>query len=432
MRTSISLTVLAFLTACGGMSNHELGENPDDGVTSPGENDDSNTSGTTSGSSSETLPVPECYAGEDIQTAIDQASNGDTVLICAGVHQVNLEIPRNITLDVEEPALQTTLDGGGTDPVILVLVDRRLTVRNLEIINGEGGGNWAGGIEAADASDLVVEYCDVHDNHGMIGGIQGPYNGSAALFDVLVRDNTGDYAGGMGIGTGSLVATEITGNHATLRGGGVWVYPFQGPLITDTLVASNTTDGMGGGVALDWASVWRGGTIEDNTAAEGGGIGLLNSASVGVWDVVVQHNTATIAGGGFANALSIGGPMAIGNTTFTGNSAPLGGGLYIQQTSDGASYMDITDLTADGNTADDGAGLALSDIDVTIVTGTLIGNVATLAGGGISLKNGATVTASGLDVGLGPAGNSPEDVDLGGQPYEYDGTVAFTCDIACL
>jgi len=348
------------------------------------------------------------------------------------MHTVNLTISKNLTLDAEDPTAATGIDGGGSDPTVLVEAKRRLVIRNLEVFNGDGGGNWAGGIEAADAADLLIENCDIHDNTGMIGGIQAPYNGTANLVDVVVRDNTGDYAGGMGIGTGGLTTVEISGNHATLRGGGLWVYPFQGPDNTDVVVTGNHSDGLGGGIALDWGSSWEGGVIENNTATEGGGIGLINASTVVISDAWVQNNSATVAGGGFFNGLTIGGAMAIYDTTFSSNSAPSGGGLYIQQTTDGVSSMTLDGLTIDANDADHGAGITLSGIDLTLTNGVLAGNTAALSGGGLTLLNDATVTATDVDVGTGLGGNAPEDVDVDGMTYEYDGTVGFTCTDTCI
>jgi hypothetical protein len=66
-----------------------------------------------------------------------------------------------------------------------------------------------------------------------------------------------------------------------------------------------------------------------------------------------------------------------------------------------------------------------------ITNGALTSNVASLVGGGISLTMGASVIATNLAMGAAATTNTPEDVDLDGVPYQYDGTVAFTCDATC-
>ena len=437
MRVTAILTLFALLTACGGFSSPDPADSSE-GMSGTGNSTAETLEGTTTTSGtngSETYEEPSstvpCFAGADIQVAIGAASNGDTVLVCAGTHAVQLYVDRNITLDVEDSALLTTIDAGGLGPAITVGADRSITVRNLEITGGMGYPYAAGGIEATEGAELVVESCDVHDNQGMVGGIQGPYDGDTEITGSLVRDNIGDYAGGVGIGTGLLTSTEISNNHATLRGGGLWIYPFQGPVNSDVLVTRNSTDGLGGGIALDWASHWVGGVIEDNTAVEGGGIGLISASSVGVSGTLVQNNTATLTGGGLSNGLTIGGAMSIADTVFSGNSAPIGGAAFIQQTTDGNSSVDFTDVTIDGNQADEGAGIALSDIHLSITDGALIGNLANLAGGGLSLTMGASVTATNLDVGAVATTNTPEDVDLDGVAYQYDGIVTFSCAATC-
>ena len=157
----------------------------------------------------------------------------------------------------------------------------------------------------------------------------------------------------------------------------------------------------------------------------------MSGSTEAVSGAVGSGCTATVSGGGYYNGLSIGGNMAVRNTSFFGNSAPLGGALLIQQTTDSNSSMELTNLLIDGNTADQGAGAVLDGIDVTMTDGSMTTNVAAVSGGGFTLLNGATVSAVNLDVGSGALGNSPEDVELSGQTYQYDGMVGFDCDSVC-
>ena len=143
------------LVACNGLST-ELPESTNPSNTEPTLTTSSTPNTTTSSSSTSTTTTPtttpttDCVAGSAIQPAIDGASNGDTIYICAGTHPVNLSITRNVALDAES-GQSVILDGGGSASTIAVDSGRSLTVRNLEITGGSGGSVAAGGIEASDA-----------------------------------------------------------------------------------------------------------------------------------------------------------------------------------------------------------------------------------------------------------------------------------------
>lgn len=152
-----------------------------------------------------------------VQAAIDGASTGATVAICAGTFAENLRINKNLTL-AGAGRNATILDGKAENSVIAI--DPGLTgvtIRDLTITNGKSPG---------------------------VGG--GISNGTAqtTLVNVLITDNVAETRGGgldiNGGGRVSLSNSEITNNFAGDFGGGVFTYGIIE--CTDSTITGNTKD----------------------------------------------------------------------------------------------------------------------------------------------------------------------------------------------
>jgi hypothetical protein len=252
------------------------------------------------------------------------------------------------------PPSKVTLSGvgsGGNSPVIGISGNSRVTLRNLEIRNGnvplsEFGGS-GGGISFFGSGTLAIDNVTVAQNFaGFGGGISVTGSGAPAELrlgsNVLITGNTAQFDGG-GVridGTTRLFmlgdASGIIFNHARGAngkgfGGGLEVV---GPAIAD--IGSPGYFGLG--------------AIYLNDALNGGGVAVVadkGDASVrffsvdGTRPVRVQGNTAAQSGGGvFVKPFSDGSaPQAFGMATMC------------------ASDFRITD-----NVATDGAGI-FADVD---------------------------------------------------------------------
>jgi predicted outer membrane repeat protein len=144
-------------------------------------------------------------------------------------------------------------------------------------------------------------------------------------------DNTGNAAAfGGAIFTSQDAGEDLTGlvvhgNSATGDGGGIYG---DGDGIEDSKITGNHADGNGGGVYENPSDGGGGppgisGTfIEENTAANGGGI--YEDAGLTLTDSTISRNHATADGGGIDNL----GVLNAGSTQITGNRAAAGGGIY--------------------------------------------------------------------------------------------------------
>lgn len=185
---------------------------------------------------------------------------------------------------------------------------------------------------------------------------------------------------------------------STLSGNaGRGAYAHNGSLtLTRCTVSGNTGGGVGtdfGVMAIDDTS------IRDNTG--GSGIRVNFSFDVTVTNSTISGNTADLGGGIFnANIFSV---VSVTNSTILGNTATAdGGGVYNGGLGAGGTAVTLTDSSVRANTAARGGGIANGigsapgAARVGVVGSIVTGNTATTAGGGGGVFNdGGSVTLSG-------------------------------------
>ena len=140
----------------------------------------------TTGALGATLSVGEGGDYTSIQAAIDDASDGDTVLIGAGTWLECVELGgRSLTLEGAGSA-ETVLDGGGLcEPALLAGAGETVTVRGLHITNAGGRA-----VELADATasfqDVSISDSGQTEQDG--GGILAA-GGDLSLEDCTITDS---------------------------------------------------------------------------------------------------------------------------------------------------------------------------------------------------------------------------------------------------
>jgi hypothetical protein len=154
----------------------------------------------------------------------------------------------------------------------------------------------------------------------------------------------------------SVVGCEISGNRNyeflnPFGAGGIYIQQYSTPPyvpilnrveIRDSVIRDNNSILQGGGVLVE------------------GGVGYL-SIDVSIEDSLIANNHATVAGGGIADMgtqsnVPFVPRIALANTTITGNSAGVGGGIYARQ-----SWLRMYNSTVTGNSADSGNGLYVTE-----------------------------------------------------------------------
>ena len=315
-----------------------------------------------------------------IQSGIDAAKDGDTVLVADGIYRgegnVNIDFRgKQITVKSQNGAKATIIDCEEE------IETRGFTFHNEEtndsVLDGftirNGVYELGGGIFCNNASptikNCVIAWNKAAKNDrgtGRGGGIYC-FNSDAKIIDSTISNNSAESAYGGGVyfdgdtiiddvilretsfkpsllnctisdNTGSGVhiqsdaRAEIRDSkilHNSWRGIVCTFFSRGGTLITNCEIAQNT----GGGVEVSEFSILKitDSIIRQNTAKSGGGISCSPSANVVVSECIIDQNIATRWGGGIGVFDSRwGSGVEISHCTITRNSASeRGGGIYV-------------------------------------------------------------------------------------------------------
>jgi len=223
-----------------------------------------------------------------IQSAIDAARDGDTVIIQPGRYEENIHFKgRAITVrseDPEDPAVvaSTIIDGRGAGTVVTFNSDERESsvISGFTITNGRG--EWGGGIQCAMWTVPTVRNNRIIGNTALRGG-----GGIYCAYSVTATRNI------------------IAFNQSNFEGGGVYAEVSSWPLITSNYIFRNEASTYGGGVFCHSFCVGRiiNNTIADNSAPMGGGgIYAAFGAYPDIWNCVLWANGDDLFGWGAANS----------------------------------------------------------------------------------------------------------------------------------
>lgn len=211
-------------------------------------------------------------------------------------------------------------------------------------------------------NDVHLAHVDIFDNTAERGGgvkLSYASNGSEPVLEhVSITGNEATvYGGGIYLTEANPLLSNILieGNHSGHDGGGIaaWAYHSYGTVeLHNVAVVGNTADRYGGGIMLtDDASVQaHNTTIIGNQAAEDGGGVYHEGSSFTADHVVIAGNQSTGIGGGVWVGY---GSFLATNSILTANTASSGGGLFNDWGSVELQYTNVF-----GNSPDDLVGVA--------------------------------------------------------------------------
>lgn len=341
---------------------------------------------------------------ETLQAAIDEAQDGDTVVLAKDVTE-NININKSITLDLNG----NTLTGLGDDSVVTITgSDTEVTITS----SVEEKGIITGGIGSKEHKNLF-------------GGGLFIVDATVKLENLIVIKNqtvglSGNYkrTGGGGIAAVNAAVTlnnvDVTENKrpATSNGGGGILAEGGSLTIKGSTIEGNSSNGTGGGIFAEntLVNIDTSFIQENHTQTNGGGIYIAN-------DRGICNQTLPFTFSEKATTMPEG-ESSISNTTIGDNIANgLGGGMYIG----GGHCLRISNSTITGNHVEDSSGdgqgggiVAYTCGNLTLDNTKIIANKADSGGGifllntsgnnpSITLKNGTQVSenkASGYGGGI--------------------------------
>jgi hypothetical protein len=315
------------------------------------------------GSSSPTPPYTSwATAATNIQDAIDEAVDGDLVLVTNGVYSSGGRVVHGFLtnrLAIMKPVTVQSVNG----PAVTIILGNQVPNQSPQFTNGfdsvrcvyltsfavlagftlTNGGTWRQSTDARDRSgggawcetNAAITNCHIIGNAATGGGGGGAYGG--LFYNSTIVSNSASLNGG-GVISGSLTDCLVSGNTTTAYGGGVAQSSLNGcdliwnkanstanlgggaygSVLVNSTVISNSARAYGGGV---YGCVLTNCTLLRNSVtSQGGGGGASDSTLV---DSIVATNSAVQNGGGVLNSI-------LNNCILAGNTAgSFGGGAYI-------------------------------------------------------------------------------------------------------
>ena len=317
--------------------------------------------------------------GGSLRDQVAAANPGDTIVfdVTGTITLTSGEIAFDKNLTISGPgATALTLSGNNASRVFHVTGDSAVTISGLTFIDGASTSNEIGGGAIASEGPLTLDSDAFHDNTADFGGSSGDDGGAVYVRDATTISNstfTNNTAGDWG---GAILATSINGGSPA---------PVS---VTGSTFAGNQGHGYGGGLAVEEmaTATVTGSSFTGNTTDDGGGLSFFQmNGPVAVGSTTVSGNSANGNGGGIA-LYQIEGSVSLDGASVTGNTGQAGGGVFADYLHGG---LDIANSTISGNQATDGhggglyAGYTYSSVNVSNTT--IADNTASGDGGGVQL-----------------------------------------------
>ncbi len=300
------------------------------------------------------------YDYTTIQTAINNAVNGDTILVADGTCSETIAINnKDLTITSVNGAAATILNAGDAGTAVTLTNGADTTFNGLTIRDGNNG-SYGGGFHISNSSPVITNSIVTSNTAGRAGGVYVSTSGST----VTISDTT------------------LSGNTSSFNGGAVYLESGASAVITNSTFHDNAVSGgNGAGVYMtssaDAALTVSGSTFTKNTATYGGAI-YANTTGGNV-SITVADSTFTASD-----------TTDAGTIAATRNSAGNRGGIMYLTDGGGTFNLTITDSTLQyGNSTFEGGALYLANLDATTISGSTFANNTSGSAGALLYSNGA-------------------------------------------
>ena len=327
-----------------------------------------------------------------LQTWINNASNGDTIVIPAGTYNESLTVNKTLTLTGVSSST-TIIQAVTGQRVITVTSGNNLRLENLTVTGGQTN-DVGGGVKLLNGSLTLINSRIISNTAAYGGGVfQEGTNGRVNAIGSRIELNTAtNHGGGLYVrGSAAFTNTQVLSNTANLHGGGLHVDTGRVEVSGGVWGNNRALSGNGGAINLNGNLSLSGTLIVSNTALNGGGVQQWNTApTVNITNTRFERNGARSIGGGAA----LSGTFSISSSTFATNtvdsgsaSSTFGGGLYagIAGQIFASTFTGNSALCLYGGSCSnaDGGGLYDNGSNVTLTNVTFKANEAGRNGGGL-------------------------------------------------
>lgn len=282
----------------------------------------------------------------DIQAAIDNAYDGDIIVVPDGVYSGNIDfLGKAITLVSRNGASNCIIDGNNTTVGVKFINEESeksvlndFTITNCLAEAGQGGGIHCGQntsptiINCIISNNRVDYYSNPNENWGG-GGIYCGENSHPRIINCDIKDN---------LVYSSTASTES-------RGGGVFCFNRSSPKIIDCRIENNEVKNA----AASWPYCYGGGIAGIYAYPE-----LVNCTIESNFTSTIPNAIFSLGGGAYFAYQTNDTPLPIfRNCTFVNNRSQWeGGGLALRFCGDQNRYSSIISCEFRGNTTEIGAG----------------------------------------------------------------------------
>jgi len=412
-------------------------------------------------------------AKQTIQAAISSSAAGDTILVKYGLYTIAsgilIDSTRLLTSDDGTHNSWDTADPDSSlcivTPSVAIRVFRisgatvtsAARLRGFKVAGGDAkseatGAMYGGGIYVGDGADPVIEHCWITGNRGSTnsngygGGIACVNAGTSASIrycriDYNIASTAGSFGEGGGLFFQNTALCQVHDNEIVYNTGSTYRIGYGGGISES------------GAILQIWSNVisYNVGTNAAGAGGRGGGINTYGG-TVEIWDNIITYNHGaegsgqqgagggiSHSGAGYGNSIIIRDNPAISHNTAATQGLGYGGGIYV-----GASYMQISGNTIDGNVASAsnyavadyrrgyGGGVYVGSGTAPLERNVIVDNTASLNGSGY----GGGYYCSGFDLirrnifafNTASASTSVADVGEGGGAWMYYGRLGLVAN----
>lgn len=279
-----------------------------------------------------------------IQTAIEFANEGDSILVCEGEYFEQIDFDgKPIYIRSENPSdpavVAATIINGQGGGVVLKFVNNEGSDTRVNGFTVKGGQASNGGGALIQNSSPLIENCIFENNNALSsGGGVAVFSSSGTIVGSTFRNNSaGNSGGGFYIQTSDFFTFEnctLENNHASSTGGGIAVFASNN-MMSEIVLDGNTATNLGGGMRVAQSSqpFIQGFTVMNNSAVAGGGISSSANSEALVAASLFCENTPTdidgpwvdFGGNNFDNVCPVANSSLFNPTPLSGSSGSING-----------------------------------------------------------------------------------------------------------